>query len=121
MREGDVFILCVCVCLSVCLSVRGLQLLSALTKNLPLDHIWVKFEYQGHWVKVKVTLENDLFGLLDIKFICYDQLMVLKWSLRSRPSQGQGHFKDTVNFGLSRVSAIISAIRKYKHASSRMI
>ena len=35
-----------------------------------LDHVKVKFEYQGHWAKVKVTLVNDLFKLLDTKFFC---------------------------------------------------
>ena len=51
-----------------------------------LDHIKVKFKYQGHWVKVKVTLVNGLFGLLDTKLFSYDQLTVLIY-------QGQVRFK----------------------------
>ena len=31
-----------------------------------LDHIKVKFEYQGHWVKVKVILEKNEFYLFEL-------------------------------------------------------
>ena len=39
-------------------------------------HILVKFECQGHWVKVQVTWLNELLDS-DSKLIYYDQVMVL--------------------------------------------
>ena len=36
-----------CVCVSVCVSVQAITF-----ECLDLDHIYVKFEYQGHLVKV---------------------------------------------------------------------
>ena len=45
------------------------------------------FEYQGRWLKVKVTLVNGLFELLDTKFFPMTNL----WYQYGRQGQGQGH------------------------------
>ena len=63
MREGNVFILSVC-CVSVCVSARVItfECLDIETSFWVWQyHIQVKFEYQGHWVKVKVTLVKLAF------------------------------------------------------------
>ena len=47
-----------------------------------LDHIYVKFDYQDHWVKVKVTLVKLASWTVGNQ-ICCDQLMALMLSLRN--------------------------------------
>ena len=83
--EGNSFVLfvCVCACLSVCLSVQAIpfECLDTETSFLVsvvvhLDHIWIKIEYPGHWVKVKVTWVKWLFRLIDAIFF-YEQHIVL--------------------------------------------
>ena len=61
---------------------------------LHLGHIWVKFEYQGHWVKVKVILWKILillprhqFNLVDLSEV--KVINMVKVISRSRSFQGQ--------------------------------
>ena len=61
MRVGNIFSrVCLSVRMSVrvsvCLSVQAItfELLYIFGMKVYVDHIKVKFEYQGHWVKVKV-------------------------------------------------------------------
>ena len=53
-----------------------------------LDHIEVNFEYQGHWVKVKVMCKKKrLFAYFKLLFRCMG-LQVIKVKVTY---QGQGH------------------------------
>ena len=67
--------LSICVCIYVCLSIKVKTFESLDIENSfllwlgHLYHISVKFECQDHWVKVKVTLVNGLFELLDTGFL----------------------------------------------------
>ena len=56
-----------------------------------LDQIWVKFEYQGHWVKVKVTLVNGLF--VGHHFFSMVPFCAINVVIKVNLSQGQGHFR----------------------------
>ena len=85
---------CVCVCLSVCLSVcSGYNFWTSWHRNfifgmaLHLDHIKVKFEYQGHWVKVKVISWKMPVLLPGHQF----NLVWLVWGQGHK--LGQGHLK----------------------------
>ena len=103
IREGNVFILSVSVCVCVCvgLSIRAIPFKSLgietsfFGKVGHLDHIYIKFDYQGHWVKVKATLVNGLFKPLDTKFylqwLSYGMNMVIKVLSRSTFFWDQGH------------------------------
>ena len=44
-------------------------------------------------MKVKITLVKLIILTVEHQILCYDQLMILKCSSRSRSSQGQGHIK----------------------------
>ena len=64
-----------------------------------LDHIYVKFEYQGHWIKVKVTLVKLASWTVGCQ-ICLvrpaygtDVVIKVKVISWSRSSQDQSHFK----------------------------
>ena len=60
MREGNVFVLSVHISVYVSVCAKTFECIDI--KNFisgmvgHLVHTWVKFEYQGHWVKVKITL-----------------------------------------------------------------
>ena len=81
---------CVCVCLSLCL---GYNFWMSWHKNfifgmvVHLDHIQVKFEYKGHWVKVKVISWKMLILLHWHQF----NLIWLVWGQGHK--WGQGHSK----------------------------
>ena len=70
-------------CLSVCESVRAVTFEPADIETLFLVWWYIltisKFDYQGHWVKVKVTQWKMLIFYLDINFTCLTFL------------SGQGH------------------------------
>ena len=92
MREGNVFILssCLSVCLSLCACLSLCLCVSVWAVTFEcfdflFDHIKVMFEYQGRWLKVKVTLVNGLFELLDTRFFPMTNL----WYQSGR--KGQGH------------------------------
>ena len=56
MRECNGFILCACVCVCSGYNFWMPWRNFTLGRVVHYDHILVKFEYQGHWVKVNVTL-----------------------------------------------------------------
>ena len=73
IRVGNVFgqvclSVCLCVCLCVCLSV--FLFVQAITfepldvESLLLACRYIKFEYPGHWVKVKVISEKMIVLLI---------------------------------------------------------
>ena len=74
MRVGNNF---TDVCLSVC---SGYNFSTTITKNfifstqIKLNHIWVKFENQGHWAKVKLAQCHILPNL-------YLDMFVFDWNL----------------------------------------
>ena len=95
------YCLCVSVCLSVCL---GYNFWMPWHRNfifgmvVHLDNIWVKFEYQGHWIKVKVTLIKlaswTVGHQICLLWPAYGtdviKVKVISWS---RSFQGHSHFK----------------------------
>ena len=60
-----------------------------------LDHIQVKFEYQGHWVKVKVILEKMSLTYLNLLIICMWLQVINKVKVTH---QGKGHIKVKVKY-----------------------
>ena len=91
MRKGNVFILPVRQ--SVCLSVQAITF-----ECLDITSFYVWWDIlticrSSLSMKVIGSGSRSLFGLLDIKFFCYDQLMVLILLLRSRSSRGEGSFE----------------------------
>ena len=78
MRVGNVFShVCVylSVCLSVCLSIcSGYNFWTASHRDfifgmqVPIYHIKVKFEYQGHWVRLYE--KNDNFTYFNMSILC---------------------------------------------------
>ena len=67
--------LCVCVCVSIC---SGYNFLMGWHRNfifgmvLHLDHIYVRFEYQGHWARSRSSHRKCLFCYLDISLTWFD-------------------------------------------------
>ena len=77
MQEGNVFIL------SVCLSVQAKTFenldieTSFFGMVIHLHHIYVKFECQGHWVKVRVTFVKLTIPIAGYKILFHNQLVIL--------------------------------------------
>ena len=98
---------CVSVCLSVCLSVcvpvcTGYNFWTPWHRNfifgmqLHLDHIYVKFEYQGHWIKVKVIWEkNDSFTYFNLLIVSIWPKVINKVKVTH---QGEGHIKVKIKY-----------------------
>ena len=60
-----------------------------------LDHIQVKFEYQGYWLKVKVILEKNSFTYFNLLIICMWLQIINKVKVTH---QGEGHIKVKVKY-----------------------
>ena len=84
-------------CLSVCLSVQAItfELLDIETSFLVSRYILVKFEYQGHWVKVKVILEKMSFTYFNLLIICMWLQVINKVKVIH---EGEGHIKVKVKY-----------------------
>ena len=65
-------------------------------------HVQVRFEYQGHWVKVTVICGKYKFCNLNIilTWLCLSKLLMRSsYYTRSRSLQGQGHLKSSTQDG----------------------
>ena len=86
------------VCLSVFLSVQAITFepLDIETSFLVCRYILtIKFEYQGHWVKVKVILEKMSFTYFNMLFLCMWLQVINKVKVTH---QGEGHIKVKVKY-----------------------
>ena len=89
VRGEVMFSYCLCVCLSVCLCVCLSVCVSVWA--MTFECLDIETSFLVWWYILTISRSS-----LDTKFVCYDQLIVLMLSLRSRSSHGQGHFKITV-------------------------
>ena len=86
---------CMSVCLSVCPSVQAITF-----ELLHIDFIfgiWVKLEYQGHWVKV-MSEENDNFTYFNMLILYIWLQVIIKVKVTH---QGEGHIKVKVKISTS--------------------
>ena len=92
------FSYCLCVCLSFwtitfeCLDIETSFLVWWYILTISRSNLSIKVIES----RSKLLWSDRFFGLLDTKFLCFDQLMVLVLSFKSRSFQGQGHLKITV-------------------------
>ena len=59
-----------------------------------LDHMWIKFEYQGHHIKIMVTLVKLIILIVEHQILLLWPTYGININLwRSRSSQGHGHLR----------------------------
>ena len=96
------FSYCLCVCVSVCVSV------CLCVQAITFECLDTETSFLVWWYILTISTLSlsinalgkgqGLFSKMDTKFVCYDLLTVLMWSLRSRSRSfhGQGNLKVTV-------------------------